>query len=217
MYYGASVEGAVILVNAGEEGKQSFLSNYENVVRHRMIWVYILAYHQRIALISAASDTTQLFEGGNEPTTQAISKLVERLSRIQLRCLFQEVSHYTQQNDFYYLCRDNLRVPELFEEVKSEINELEQIVNEKRRTEEVERKTKEDRLIKRRTRQLELLLAVLIFPQIWIAILSTEYERFNKWINAPELVNYIQGVSISIIIIVVIILFKTFYPSKRNK
>ncbi len=219
VHYGASVEGAIIFVNVGKEAQGTFLSNYDNVVRQRMIWVYLLAYHQRVALIMAASDTTELFKGGIDPTTDALSQLVERLSRIQLKCLFQEVSHYTQQNDFYYLCRDNLRIPQLFEEVKAEVLELNQIIGEKRQQEELARRDAEEAQLKRRAGKLEMLLAVLILPQIWIALLSTNYQPFDRWFNQMDW--FVETFSSLILLFVMFIIIRLYifrrYASRRKK
>jgi len=200
--YGATVEGAVVMVRPDEK---PFLRNYSQTVTRRTIWTYLLAFHQRYALISAASNTKQLFGSGANPTTTEISEMVDRISKIQLKCLFNEISHYSQQNDFYYLCYNNLRVQEIFQELNQEVTEINNILTEKWRDEEAKHRETEAGRNARNRRKLEILIAVLIIPQIWFAAMSTNMDRWVSFLNKHHLMVNILNVAVWVGIIGVVL------------
>jgi len=189
--YGASSEGAVVLAKKDEK---EFLKNYRNTVLHRTIWSYLLAYHQRFAMIAAAADTNALFINNQEPNVQQLSDLIDRISKVQLKCLFHEISHYTQQNEFYYLATKNLKVDALFHEVKDEVEEMNKILTEKWREQERVNREAEEEKARKNQKKIEILLALLILPQIWLAILSTNITAWQKFIDANTFtINLING------------------------
>lgn len=189
--YGASSEGAVVLAKRDEK---EFLKNYRNTVLQRTIWSYLLAYHQRFAMIAAAADTNALFTNNQEPNVQQLSDLIDRISKVQLKCLFQEISHYTQQNEFYYLATKNLKVDALFHEVKDEVEEMNKILTEKWREQERVNREAEEEKAKKNQKKIEILLALLIVPQIWLALLSTNISSWQTFVDEHALiVNILNG------------------------
>ncbi len=210
--YGASTEGAVVLVKKDEK---DFLINYWNTVVGRTIWSYLLVYHQRLAMIAAAADTDALFRNNREPDAQQLSELIDRISKVQLKCLFKEVSHYTQQNEFYYLAVRNLRVDSLFHEVKDEVEEMNKILTEKWREQDRASRKREEEKSKTNQRKIEVLLALLILPQIWLALLSTNIASWQSFINENSLaVNIING---SIWVTVLAVGFKLLFARPKNE
>jgi hypothetical protein len=205
IYYGATVEGATVLVRPDE---RPFFKNYAQTVIQRTLWTYILAYHQRYALIAAASDTSALYRENREPATSELSDLVDRISKVQLKCMFEEISHYTQQNDFYYLCYHNLRIAPIFREVKEEIEEINKLLTERWREQEEVRRRYEEKVTQRNQRMLEILLALLIIPQIWFAVLSTNLTAWQRFLdNHLLIVNLVNGGIWMVILIIVVRLF----------
>jgi hypothetical protein len=205
IHYGVTVEGATVLVRPDE---RAFFKNYAQTVIQRTIWTYFLAYHQRYALIAAASDTSALYRDNREPATAELSELVDRISKVQLKCMFGEISHYTQHNDFYYLCYNNLRIDPIFREVKEEIEEINKMLTERWRVQEEARRREEEKSMQRNQHMLEILLALLIIPQIWFAILSTNLSSWQRFLDDHMLfVNLVNGGIWIVIITVVIRLF----------
>jgi hypothetical protein len=197
-----------------KKDEKDFLINYWNTVVGRTVWSYLLVYHQRLAMIAAASDTDALFRNNQEPDAQQLSELIDRISKVQLKCLFKEVSHYTQQNEFYYLAVRNLRVDSLFHEVKDEVEEMNKILTEKWREQERANRKREEEKSKTNQRKIEVLLALLILPQIWLALLSTNIASWQSFINENSLaVNIING---SIWVTVLVVGFRLLFL-KRNK
>jgi len=203
--YGATSEGAVVLVKNDEK---EFLKNYKNTVLHRTLWSYFLAYHQRFAMIAAAADTNALYVDNREPTTQQLSDLIDRISKVQLKCLFSEISHYTQQNEFYYLAVKNLQVDLLFHEVKDEVEEMNKILTEKWREKDRLNKELTENESKKNQRKIEILLAMLILPQIWLALLSTNINSWQQFIDKNTLtINILSGFIWGSVIVVGLKLF----------
>ncbi len=189
--YGASSEGAVVLAKRDEK---EFLKNYRNTVLNRTIWSYLLAYHQRFAMIAAAADTNVLFTNNQEPNVQQLSDLIDRISKVQLKCLFAEISHYTQQNEFYYLATKNLKVDALFHEVKDEVEEMNKILTEKWREQERVNREAEEEKAKKNQKKIEVLLALLIVPQIWLALLSTNITSWQSFVDEHSVsINIVNG------------------------
>ena len=201
IYNGATVEGAVVLVKPDDT---VFFKNYSQTVTARTLWTYILAYHQRTALIAAANDTASLYTDNIEPTTLELSQLIDRISKVQLKCLFEEISHYSQQNDFYHLCFRNLNIDSLFREVKEEVEEINKILSQKWREMEEKHKLEEEQRARRNQRKLEILITLLIVPQIWFAILSTNIGTWQDFLNAHTTVVTIINGSIWVVIIAVV-------------
>jgi len=202
IYYGATVEGAVVLVKPDDT---AFFKNYSQTVTARTLWTYILAYHQRTALIAAAEDTASLYADNIEPTTSELSHLIDKISKVQLKCLFEEISHYSQQNDFYHLCFRNLNIDSLFREVKEEVEEINKILSEKWRELEEKHKLEEEQRARRNQRKLEILITLLIVPQIWFAILSTNIETWQDFLNANTTVVTIFNSVIWVVIIGIVV------------
>lgn len=186
IHYGASVEGAVIMLNEDIGKLPAFLKNYSDVLKRRNIWTYLLAYHQRIALIVAADEVAALFGNNLTPDYIELSGIIKRLTTIQLKCMFNEISHYTQQNDFYYLCCKNLRLPNLFEELKEELSELNQTLAEEWHKQEEQARINKEKEDKARDQRITILVGLLVIPQVWLALIAMNLGSWQELIKSNE-------------------------------
>ncbi|MBC7893454.1 MAG: hypothetical protein H7Y12_14655 [Sphingobacteriaceae bacterium] len=191
VHFASFLEGTAVFVNGGEE---TFLREYaENVAKSRLVWSYLLALHQRYALIASAADAAHTYRGGTPPTLATLSALIERLSKVQLKCLFLEISHHSHQNEFYSLCRESLRVSALYTEVSGEVAELNLLLNEQARREEgvrreetEHRREAEQAQASERERKFNTLLTVVGLSLGSISIVSdlspNLFIYFCKWL-----------------------------------
>lgn len=151
IYLAISQEGGSFIINSDKSINEFFNTYTESVMKTRYLWLYLLAYLQRVILINTSYKINYLLR--NDNSIQLISKTIEWLSKIQIRVMFSEVSHITMHNAFYQLCRKNFKIPELFQELKEEIFDLNMIVQQKneklRRDNEIARKEKEKRDVER--------------------------------------------------------------------
>lgn len=130
-FVGFSLEGmAVLAIRTGHP----FDDERPNRVRHSHFAHYLLALHQRAALLSLALDA------GNLPRiTPALvdhgSDLVKRITDLRLRAVdfnlhhrFSQVSTMTHYAGLYGRLVDALAIPALVDEVRDEIAELEEVL-----------------------------------------------------------------------------------------
>ena len=186
IHFGASVEGVAVLLNADKSELPEFLRNYNGVLKQRSIWTYILSYHQRLALIVSATEVADLYERNQSPSMQQLSVIVKKITRVQLKCMFNEISHFTQQNDFYYLCCRNLRLPSLFLEIKEELTELNNTLAEEWHKEEESARRLNAEQEKKRERNFSTLIGMLMVPQIWFAMIIIELDRWHEFLVEYE-------------------------------
>lgn len=203
IYHASSVEGTAVLI---ESNNKPFYKNYKGIVIHRILWTFLLAYIQRLSLISLAEDNSHIYSKEQEPSIHLLEGLVEKISRVQLKCLFTEVSHISQQNVFYNLCLSQFRIDQLFQEIKEEVMEINQLIADRLRD-------RDEKVRSKSVRKLETLLGMLIIPQIWLALLSTNIVSWQEWINLRA--SWVGWTSLILWIAILMIIVKMFW--KRNK
>ena len=128
IFVGSSVEGGSILTIRPQKDDGGFIERFkEKSVDKRYIWIYILAYVQRMSLLNMVREL-----GGIDNTTDSnvivplrnLRDLYKRLSRIQVNTFYSAVSDISQHNQFYRLCTLNLGVEQLLNEVDNKMNIL---------------------------------------------------------------------------------------------
>ena len=128
IFVGSSVEGGSILTIRSKKDDGGFIERFkEKSVDKRYIWIYILAYVQRMSLLNMVREL-----GGIDNTKddniivplRNLRDLYKRLSRIQVNTFYSAVSDISQHNQFYHLCTHNLGVDLLLDEVDNKMNIL---------------------------------------------------------------------------------------------
>lgn len=127
---GASVEGfAVMLVDTGHK----FFEQFSSRVRTSYFAHYLLALHQRAALLQLALEAGRLPRmtedaGTNTDFFNQVRRLRLRAVEFNLHHRFAQVSTMTHYARAYDVMCGTLRVPALLEEVRDEIAEFDEIL-----------------------------------------------------------------------------------------
>lgn len=132
IHFAAFTEGAVIMTITPESSNMGFLKEYgHQVARHRLMWSWLLAMIQHFSLLNAAEEIAgyrmqgEVAESTSENAEHTfVAQLIRRLYQLQLKCNFTIVSHHSQQNQFYQLCRHALQVQPLLSDLKRGITDL---------------------------------------------------------------------------------------------
>ncbi|OJW82276.1 MAG: hypothetical protein BGO69_16940 [Bacteroidetes bacterium 46-16] len=178
IHFGASIEGCAVIVNEDADKLPAFLKDYDLVVKNRYIWTYFLAYYQRLALIEMDEQLSYLYDEG-QPKKEKLLKASSNLSKIELRTFFMQVSYFSQHNDFFDFCRNNLKLGEMFSNIKDKLADISRILQEHMEEEEKEREKKREK----KDRILEVMIAMLLIPEIVFEFLSMLAHVFE--INFP--------------------------------
>ncbi len=129
--FGQSLEGGVTLVEVSKEYDHPFFEGFIDKARNSYFIPFILALHQRFTLIYFATHMAQL----DITDKGAVRGLRERILDFILKWRFSQVSNVTMYNKFYENWRNVLGLETLLNEIREEINELD---------EDLERKARED-------------------------------------------------------------------------
>jgi hypothetical protein len=132
-------------------------------------------------------------------------KLLEMISlhaRILLKTSFSDISNFTQLNIYYAFLSKNLNLKQYYDELKEKTTEIEYILQ--------ERINRED---KKRMHRMEMILAILLLPQIIFAFLSVLGDFFQVK-TQHQLIDILfqnDGVVNSLVLIIMLSLVPTLF------
>lgn len=127
----SSVEGSgMLMVSKGTDFDENYLTE---VVQRRFLWIYVLAFMQRISLIHLHMVLSgNALDGGKEKRSlTALRKESEKLIRMKVNTYFSDVSDFSQHNKFYQFCRTKLGVNRLFMELDDKMRQLDTLLSQK--------------------------------------------------------------------------------------
>lgn len=179
IYIGASVESGGIMINKQNRNLDFFSNFMEDSLLNRYLWIYILVLHQRITLIRMNSSVSETTIIGKESEKSYLLNIISSLSSVLLKTSFPDISDFTQFNTYYAFLSNNLNIKSYQNDLKNKITELKNIIQEKLEIEE-----------KRKAHRLEIILSVLLIPQILFAFLSLLSEYFNVKTSYSLFVHY---------------------------
>jgi hypothetical protein len=174
VHFGASIEGCVAILNGTEHELAPFLKDYSLVIKNRFVWIYLLAYYQRLMLIDMNDKLSRVYDK-RIPGKDKLLQLSADLSRIQLHSVFSQVSYFTQHNEFYDFCKHNLKLTEMLSDVKNKLLDVDRILQRQLAEEEKVHVKKRER----KDRVLEVMIAALLIPEIVFEFLSTLAHAFE--------------------------------------
>ncbi|OIP97818.1 MAG: hypothetical protein AUK55_03895 [Syntrophobacteraceae bacterium CG2_30_61_12] len=119
--FGQSLEGGVVLVDATDH---PFYQSFPDKARHQYLLPFLLALHQRVALIAYGIRINRL----NIEDLHAVRTLRRRIIEFVLRWQFSQLSNLTSYNRVYRNWQRVLAVETLLREIKSEVNELDELL-----------------------------------------------------------------------------------------
>lgn len=152
IYMSVSVEGTAMMAIAKPDN-QGFISSMDGDALPRYLWIYILTLIQRYTLINmerrlTALESMHTLDDDSDAKNQAedkkeqdkekqdmenysnaLWKQIKVINKVLVNCHFVEVSPFTQHNQFYLHCCNNLHLPESFDVVEHKMQKMELIVN----------------------------------------------------------------------------------------
>ncbi|MCT2537134.1 hypothetical protein NC661_05815 [Aquibacillus koreensis] len=133
-YWGYSLEGLANLSFLVEDEKTNrfFESNYYGNLERGYFYLFIIALHQRYALIKLSKEATLLpnsLEGLVKDKHNQIDKLREKIAYFNLRCAFKHVSYISHQDYIYQRFYVALQIDDLMTKIESEVESLGALVD----------------------------------------------------------------------------------------
>ena len=193
IFVGSSVEGGSILTIRTKIDDGGFIERFkEKSVDKRYIWIYILAYVQRMSLLNMVRelggiDNTK--DGNIIVPLRNLRDLYKRLSRIQVNTFYSAVSDISQHNQFYRLCTHNLGVELLLNEVDNKMNILSKCLQQEY-DEEKERMQKDiDRLRQQNADAKERFGVYITLSVLLLAVfsgLNDLYDLLHSLFSIPD-------------------------------
>ncbi len=174
IHAGASIEGAAIILNEDYAKLPDFLKQFDTAIRNRFIWTYLLAYFQRLTLIDINNRLSSLYDSG-QPDKDVLIRALADLSKIELRSFFEQVSYFTQHNEFYDFITENLMLSVMLKDVKEKLQDIHRILSQQLAEAEKEKEKKKEK----KDRILEIMVAALLIPETLFLFLSTLFEAFD--------------------------------------
>lgn len=128
-YWGFSLEGLVNLTYLVEDEHTNkfFESNYYGNLERSYYYLYIIALHQRYALIKLSKEATLLPGTIHDlmlDQSNGIDRLREKIAYFNLRSSFMHVSYISHQDKIYQHIYKILQIDDLTKKVESEVESL---------------------------------------------------------------------------------------------
>lgn len=181
-YWGISLEGlANISHMVGDKTTNDFFSgSYYGYLKNTYLYIYILALHQRYALLQLSIEASQLSR--EDP----VLSLREKIAYFTLRSLFLQVSNVSHHGRLYEVISKSLGIKGLWKELHLELEMLSSICSlketkETARIREEEIKQKEVR--EEKENRLSIFILVL---SIFFVVFSTTADVWTIYLNIQE-------------------------------
>lgn len=135
-YWGISLEGLANLTHVVNDSKtnQFITGNYYGNLERCYLYIYLLALHQRYALIYSTIQASKLpkkietyLDPNNEESINRLEELKGKIVSFTLRCSYRQVSSVTHQAKIYEMMRSTLKIEELMDELHFELDTFMQI------------------------------------------------------------------------------------------
>ena len=193
IYVGASVEGgAIMTLSTPEEeakapGTSQHIMNFANAALcKRYLWVWIMVLLQRHILLELVNELTQLeTENADDQTLERLHAMAERVAILKTKTCFSDISDYSQHNQYYAFCVQNLLIREHFDEIGEKLAALDTVIASKASEGE-----------NRRNDRMTIILAVLTIASVTCdAMTVLTLDRYNP----------ISGLILSAILILLLV------------
>ena len=170
IYWGVSMEGLAGIAYKSDQSPFS-TEGFLNRCEGSYFYLYILALHQRYALINFSIEASKLGQN-HRNKLEALKDLKEKLLNFHLQWMFKHLSNITHYTVLYEKMKASLRIEEALEELNSEIHLLSEM--EQLRKEEIlyEKEEAMDKLEKSFHRNVALITGVFVVLQTSAAIIS---------------------------------------------
>lgn len=166
-YWGVSLEGMANLTHLTKDSKTNrfFLGNYYGNLERSYSYLYLLALHQRYALLNTTIQAAQLpntmnayLQSDDPKAKEQLQMLKEKMVFFTLRSSHRQVSSSTHQSKLYEIMRSVFKIEELMNELHFKLDTILHITSmqndilQKARLEQEE----EERIMMRKSNELKI-------------------------------------------------------------
>ena len=136
IYISTAIEGTAFLNISN--GNNIFTEQlYDQSIKTRYLWIYILAVIQRYSLRNIDQQLVKLvtndFKKANGRDTENKSKrlwtIIKNINKIKIHCHYTDVSIYSQHNNFYNQCCEKLNINATYREIDAKLSVLHQTID----------------------------------------------------------------------------------------
>lgn len=192
-YWGISLEGLANIVTKTDDEKteEFFNSMYLHQIENSYFYLYILALHQRYALLRLSNLASKLsYEldvnlDNYTEQNQLIIQLRGQIIRFMLRSSYKQVSNNTHYSQLYEVIRENLKINDLFRELHDELDAISSIteVAEQRQhhLEETAKREQAEKFNNKITNITTLFLPITVITGFFGMNLAFIAEHEEKW------------------------------------
>ena len=205
IYLGMTLEGGVVW---GIRSGHPFMEQFQKHAETRYFFPFLLAFHQRIALLHLGEQAEVISYQAER--TEISAKDLGRTEKLRLRildfllhCRFSQVSNVTMHNQVYERWCDVLRIHPLLDDLKVEVEELDDLLQRHSLREEEKARQEEEKVRKDRDRKLNLLTYILLPLTLVTGIFGMNIREFSD----VSYKNWQSVVTVAIIVIPAIIVY----------
>ncbi len=129
IYIGSSIEGGAIMTIDSKDSSD-FIKQFDTAsLSHRYMWIYVMLIMQRHILLQIIHSLALMNENDYhssriDKSLKQLRKYMECIAKIKVNTYFSSISDYTQHNEFYNFCCNNLGIDKLFGELGQKMNTL---------------------------------------------------------------------------------------------
>ena len=131
-YWGVSLEGLanIVYLVDDENTNKFFMGGYSGNLKNTYFYLYILALHQKYALMQFFSTATQLpytdsaLADPDNTLLDELNSLRRKIAHFIMRSYFGQVSNITHQKKLYEAIRQTLGIREMLDELHFELEQL---------------------------------------------------------------------------------------------
>lgn len=168
IYYANSLEGAAVFNNCSSSDPEFIKTFYTNSFQ-KSLWLTILGMMQRSVFLQLLKEVSEI----NPDDHQVVKEYIKRYTRITLKAIFSKVSVYHQHNDYYVMMINNFQINELQTELKEELYELNNVLQQFH-ADEVEKHDKIEKQSGKRLSRILFALSLISLTQVVYGILGKQ-------------------------------------------
>ena len=174
IFFGLCLEGGAVQILKTEF---LFSENFRHSVKYRYFPAFLIALHQRNALrwlAQQVGEAPEYLDGHqvDEEECRRVRILRGKILNFIVRCRFNQISSMTMHNRIYERWRDILRIEELLQELKGEVDELDELLRRSAAEEEA-----------KRLNRMSYLLNIIAWFMLPLTLLTSFFGMNTKEIN----------------------------------
>lgn len=176
IYVSSSVSGTTMIAIAQSQNR-GFITNMDNDSLPRYLWIYMLTLIQRFSLMYLDIRITEVLK---KKDSEELWSLLDTICSVKIRCLYSEVSPFSQHNKFYQYCCKSFNIDGHYGEIDSKTQLMMNVINHNEQLLEEEN----DRNTEKGQRRLNIVVAFLTIAQVADAFYSLTNNNISYAVSS---------------------------------